>query len=206
MATDLPYTLAPNRIPAIFKEIHTSGTPPKFTAEFLKTLGFSSSNDRAMIKILRQLGFIDANSVPTERYNDYKGHNGSRALAAGLRQGWSELFLSNRDIYKLPVSDIIRRVAPITGTNESISARIANTFQKLCSIADWTEEPQAETPRQTEDLGTGDVVQKHDQGDTGETHLSGQLRLHHDIHVHLPPVSDPAVHRAIFHALKSELL
>jgi hypothetical protein len=35
---------------------------------------------------------------------------------------------------------------------------------------------------------------------------AGALTLSHDIHLHLPPTSDVAVYRAIFQAMKSELM
>jgi len=57
-------------VPAILEKIKSAATPPRFTHEFLKSnLGFSSSNDRTIIKVLKQLGFLDSNSVPTALYN-----------------------------------------------------------------------------------------------------------------------------------------
>jgi uncharacterized protein DUF5343 len=98
MAGDFPYTQAWSRLSDIFTSIGTAGTPPKFNNEFLKsTLGFTSSNDRSIIPILRTLGFISPGGEPTQRYNDFKGHDGGRALAAGLREGWAQLFCRFRN-------------------------------------------------------------------------------------------------------------
>jgi hypothetical protein len=80
-------------IPSILDRIRSAATPPRFTHEFLKSnLGFSSSNDRAVIKVLKQLGFLTSDGTPTPRYNDYRGPDGGRVLAEGLRDGWLRCF------------------------------------------------------------------------------------------------------------------
>jgi Family of unknown function (DUF5343) len=92
MPADLPY------MPSVTNPKHPrshpfSGYPPRFTHEFLKSnLGFSSSNDRAVIKVLKQLGFLTSDGTPTPRYNDYRGPDGGRVLAEGLRDGWLRCF------------------------------------------------------------------------------------------------------------------
>lgn len=205
---DMPYSLAYARLPEIFARIKTAGTPPKFHNEFLKsTLGFTSSNDRAVISILRKLGFIDSNGQPTQRYNDYKGHEGGRAVAKGLREGWPGLFMADQRIYTKNTEEISKRVVTLTGANEKMSNRIASTFVKLCEIADWTPEAQ---PEQS---SVNDTPEAEGKGDdlppqSPATVLSPQsaLNLHHDIHIHLPTTSDAAVYRAVFQAIKSELL
>jgi hypothetical protein len=194
---------------AIFTEIRTSGTPPRFTNEFLRTtLGFTSSADRATVKILRQLGFIDSNGVPSDRYNAYKEN--ARALADGLRDGWSELFLSNRTIYTKTIAEISRKVASITGANEDISKRMAATFKSLCELADWGESSRGETgavPSADDEVATtGPGVSADGQRPLAPNTPQGSFELHHDIHLHLPTTSDTAVYRAIFQAIKTELL
>lgn len=208
MASDFPYSLAPARVPDILAAARSAGTPPKFNNEFLKTaLGFSSSNDRAIIKILKTLGFISASGEPTQRYRDFKGPHSGKAVAEGLREGWSELFLSNQQIYNQPVNNIARRVSSITGANDQISQRTANTFKKLCSLADW-DDTSLETTQsdeiapETNDENPAPTSRFAEQ----QPATQGLLRLHHDVHIHLPATSDAAVYRAVFQALKAELL
>ena len=209
MAVDFPYTLAYSRLPDIFASIETAGTPPKFNNEFLKSsLGYSSSNDRAIISILKALGFITSGGEPTQRYNDFKGHDGGRAVAAGLREGWAQLFLADREIYKRPVGDIQKRVITITGANDTLANRVASTFAKLCEIADWSgsEPTKQDEPKDVDAAGAnGQAVEDGGAGRAGQATGAGSLQLHHDIHIHLPATSDATVYRAIFQAIKSEL-
>jgi hypothetical protein len=57
--------------------------------------------------------------------------------------------------------------------------------------------PPPDDPDDTKDQD----FKKDEQDDSGAA-----FRLHHDIHIHLPPTSDVAVYRAIFQAMKSELV
>ena len=211
MATDFPSTQAWTRLPDIFKSISTAGTPPKFTNEFLKnTLGFASSNDRSIIAILRKLAFITASGEPTQRYNDFKGHEGGRAIAAGLREGWADLFMADQEIHKRQVNDIQKRVSSLTGATEVVTYRVANTFAKLCEIADWSgaaasdENPAPEGSKEPKVVSQDQGAEIN--GNRAPAGANGGIQLHHDIHLHLPATSDPAVYRAIFQAIKSELV
>ena len=47
--------------------MQSAGVPEKFTFEFLKKLGFGSSNDRALPSLLKKLGFLDQTGSPTPR-------------------------------------------------------------------------------------------------------------------------------------------
>jgi len=98
VTTDLPYMRAVGNVAALLQKIRGAGTPPKFTAEFVKsTLGFTASQDRSFPRILRQLQFINADGTPLPRYNEFKAaSSGGRALAEGLREGWAPIFLADQ--------------------------------------------------------------------------------------------------------------
>jgi hypothetical protein len=121
------------------------------------------------------------------------------------------LFLADGTIYKKPVAEVQKRVATLTGANELSVSRIATTFVKLCEIADWSGSGAVEQ-EQKRDPG-GDADDAADAADSGRGNSTGSgaagdgasIRLHHDIHIHLPATSDPTVYRAVFQAIKAEL-
>lgn len=47
----------------ILNAIQKAGVPEVFNLDFLKDLGFTSSNDRPVIKVLKYLGMLDRKSV-----------------------------------------------------------------------------------------------------------------------------------------------
>lgn len=58
MADTYPYMVSNNKIGPIFEKIKSAARPSKFTNEFLRTIGFTSTNDRAAIPLLKRLGFF----------------------------------------------------------------------------------------------------------------------------------------------------
>jgi hypothetical protein len=207
MPADLPYMPSVTNVGPILDRVISAATPPRFTHEFLKAnLGFGSSNDRAFIKVLKQLGFIGPDGIPTPRYNEYRGPQGKRAIAAGLREGWAPLFLSDESIHSKSGQELLGVVKNTTGAGDAVAKKIASTFKALADRAEWSSRS---TP-------TASVVEPTHAADEPEAEPSapvpaaaagsGSLRLHHDIHLHLPPTSDVGVYRAIFQAMKSELL
>lgn len=210
MPTDLPYMASAQNLGAILDRIHSAATPPKFTHDFLKSnLGFGSSNDRAVIKVLKQLHFLTDDGTPTERYNDFRGPNGKAALASGLRDGWAPLFLSDEQIQTKSGQALLGVVKNTTGVGDAVAKKIATTFKTLADRADWTATASA-TPTETNGNAETPTPTTEPEVRPAVSRLveqqQGALRLHQDIHLHLPPTSDVSVYRAIFQAMKAELL
>lgn len=205
LPTDLPYMPSVTNIGSILERMSSAATPPRFTHEFLKSnLGFKASNDRAFIKVLKQLGFVASDGTPTPRYNDYRGPAGKRALAVGLREGWAPLFLSDEGIHAKSGQDLLGVVKNTTGAGDAVAKKIASTFKALADRADWSGSTGS-PPLAPEPDGVDSIAEERSEPIVGPSRSAG-LRLHHDIHLHLPPTSDVGVYRAIFQALKSELL
>jgi hypothetical protein len=80
----------------MFEAIQKAQVPPRFTHDFLLTLGFKSTNDRSFINVLKGLGFLDGSSVPTQAYREYRDKKvASTVLAKQLRQAYRGLFLAD---------------------------------------------------------------------------------------------------------------
>lgn len=207
MAADIPYMASQGNVKAIFGKIQSAGTPTKFTHEFLKTaLGFTSSNDRAIVKILRQLGFLDADGRPTARYNDFRNeHKSGAAMAAGLREGWADVFLADEKLYEKKASDMTPIFKSVTGKGDSAAEKMGQTFRTLADLANWSAaasgSARAEIPEEEVE-----VAGEANGNGAPAAALGGAMALHHDVHIHLPPSSDVSVYAAIFRALREELL
>jgi len=199
MATDMAYMMQMGNIPPILDRIQEAGTPPKFTHEFLKnSLGFRGSGDRGVVKVLKQLGFLSADSVPTSRYNDFRSKTSAgRALAAGLREGWSDIFLADQKAYEKTASELAQIFKGVTGAGDASAKKMAQTFKAFAGQADWTElAPEPGTAIEGNDDG---VVAEEAAGEAMGTiplpaHGGLPISLHHDIHVHLPATSDVSVY------------
>lgn len=212
MVTELQYMPSAANVGAILDKIRSAGTPPKFTHDFLKsTLGFGSSNDRAMVKVLRQLGFLSADGTPTQRYNDYRGEARGKALAAGLREGWAALFLADEKVYERTNSQVQAIAKSLTGAADSTAGKMASTFKALSDKADWTDGGRSVESSADQLAAEGNTALPAPDGgvpgaSTNGAGHGGLFQLHHDIHIHLPPTTEVSVYRAIFQAIKAELM
>src|SRR3989344_7122004 len=189
-----PYMASTKNLPKILEKIRGAGAPPKFTVQFLKsTLGFSSSNDVGIISVLKRLGFLTPDGVPTERYHEYRSEaKGGLVLASGLRDGWADIFLADTSANKLSSSELKGIFKTSTGKGEAVAMKMATTFKSLSDVADWSEEQPKTEEKPKAEVTKAPVV--------------GGISLNHDIHVHLPPNSDVSVYKSIFRALREELL
>lgn len=211
MPADLPYMPSVTNVPKILARIKEAATPPKFTNEFLKTnLGFASSNDRSVIKVLKAMGFLSADGTPTPAYNDYRGSRSGTALASGVRRAYAPLFLSDENANAKTGTELLGIVKNTSGAGDAVAKKISTTFKAFADRADWTDDSTIPEPlydHKVEAADTDDTVrQVPSSAASNDLPAGNSFRLHHDIHLHLPPTSDVSVYRAIFQAMKSELI
>jgi hypothetical protein len=189
-------------------EIRNAGVPDRVTVEFLKTLGFKSSNDRPIIAILKGIGFLDQNGAPTEAYKSFRDpHQGPRILAKALRAAYSDLYLANTKAHELPPDKLKGIIAAKTSKGESVVKLIAGTFKALAKAADFSEAAEAPaTPAK--------APPKPKPGEPGEPETpdphSGLPKdaisnFHYNIQIHLPTTTDITVYNAIFKSLRDHL-
>jgi len=206
MADYPPYVNAYNGIPKLFEKIKAAAVPPKFTVDFLNTvLDLKSSSYRAMIPLLKRLGFIDAGNAPTQAYKDFREDSLSGSvMAERLRDAYSMLFKANEYAQKLPKPELISKLRSLTGAAEDDAniPYIAATFIELAKLAKW--EGAVPKPRKegTESQGGGGGAERQN----GREELEGGLRLGYTINLNLPATTEIEVFNAIFKSLRENLL
>ena len=96
MDSNVPYMPAVRNVPRILDAIQRAGVPEVFNRDFLKDLGFTSSNDRSFIPLLKFLGFLDPSGRPQTAYRQFMDHTKARAvLAERLQIAYDDLFLAD---------------------------------------------------------------------------------------------------------------
>lgn len=142
------YLMATKRLPEMMSAIQDAGVPPRFTNEFLKSLGFKSTNDRAFISVLKGIGFLDDSGSPTERYKSYKNKSEAKGvLAQALKTSYEDLFLANEKANDLSIDKLKGIFATKTGKGDSVVQQMAATFKALASIAEFGDVPQKQKAR-----------------------------------------------------------
>ncbi|HEY9094653.1 MAG TPA: DUF5343 domain-containing protein [Hydrogenophaga sp.] len=208
MATDIPYLVSSKRLDELFSQIQSAAVPDRFTFEFLKKLGFSSSNDRALPSLLKKLGFLDASGIPTQRYRTFRSKSEAPfVLAEGIRELYSDLFSINENIHKESREKIKGAIARVSEAEDRYVNLMTNTFITLCSFANFSTKDQTTpnnpitTPPIPEIQGNGTTTTP--QNNT--THIPHKLAFRYNIEIHLPATTEIAVYNAIFKSLREHL-
>src|SRR6266699_1596494 len=95
------YTPTPASITKFLDAIQGLGVPPKVTKQYLESIGFKSTNDRALVPVLKALGFVDTGNVPTDRWRNYRDTGKAKGvLAAAITEAYSSLFETYPDAYR----------------------------------------------------------------------------------------------------------
>ena len=206
MPADLPYLVTNKRLPDLFSKIQTAAVPEKLTFEFLKKLGLSSSNDRALASLLKKLGFLDQSASPTARYNAFRHKKDApRVLAEAIRELYAELFALDENVHKAKRDDLCGMVSRVTGQDQKYVSLIASSFVALCALADF-DAVHTENPMPTaEDVeeATGKQAPPQNESEPKKGHA---ISFRHNIEIHLPATTNIAVYNAIFKSLREHLL
>lgn len=209
------YTVKFGAIPAYFDAILDAQPPDRFSLKFLENLGFTSTNDRLFIGVLKDLGFLNRDGAPQKRYFDFLDRGQSkRVLADAIRDAYSDLFAINTRAQEFDAEDAKNKLRTLYAGQKTdlVIDRIAKTFRALCDYADFS------APFPTRQQGSEPSVilpsrPEHDETPTREIHEGEQPNLgkikvaglQYHINVVLPETRDQAVYDAIFRSLRQHL-
>src|SRR2546423_15191236 len=98
MDIDVPYMGGVKNLPAILDKMQKAGVPEAFGLDFLTDLGYTSSNDRAVIKVLKYLGMLDSSGRPQTAYREFVDETqAKKVLAQRLKLAYNDLFLADKE-------------------------------------------------------------------------------------------------------------
>lgn len=217
MALPSAYLTSQKNLGGILTAIQTAKAPDKFTHTFLAGLGFKSSSDRLVVKMLKTLGFLSEEGVPTQRYFEYLDQTQSeRVMAEGVMEGYSDLFDLNVDAHKMSRAELKNKMRTISQgkLKDAVLDKMAMTFTAFSKKADFDAAKAA----------AGDSAFPSPSGDTqslGEDDDRESLTLDHpsllngsglaidglvyNVQIQLPESRDPKVYDALFQSLARHL-
>jgi hypothetical protein len=204
------YTQKPSGVPAYFDAVLDAQPPERFSIKFLENLGFTSTNDRLFIGILKDLGFLNADGVPQQRYYDFMDRSQSQSrfvLANAIREAFSDLFTINTKANELTPDEVKNKLRTLYAgkKTDNVIERIARTFSALCEYADFSK-PDAAAKEAEEDKKKDEGQQK--KPERGIQTVAGAVSLdslQYHINIVLPESRDQAVYDAIFRSLREHL-
>jgi hypothetical protein len=204
------YLVSTKNLDDILKTIVDGVAPPKFTIDHLKSIGFSSSGDRGIIPLLKDLGFLSEDGTPLPRYHSYRDRSRSKAvMAEALRDAYADVF----HISEVPTPSDRGAIEGLFKSKLNSSDKIAQmqamTFFALLKQADLKAKAPAPAIPDTTPKKTQSEPERKEE--TNGVPAASELRqltteLHYTIQVHLPATKDIEVFNAIFRSLRENLL
>lgn len=213
------YTIKPNAIPDYFDALQNAQPPERFTMKFLENLGFESTNDRQFIGILKDLGLLNRDAAPQQRYFDFLDRSQApRVLGEAIRQAFSDLFAVNMRANEMSLEDVKNKLRTLYAgkKTELVLGNIAKTFRALCDMADFSSAasiapsaPDVAPQSQTAEPQTpGPQPPASASASSEPRHVASTLRfsgLQYHINIVLPETRDQSVYDAIFRSLREHL-
>lgn len=182
---DFVYTTVPGKIKLLLQKIREVGVPAKATAQWLKIVGFKSSNDTSLLTVLKFIGFVDSPHTPSPIWTQYRGANSKVVLGDALRKSYADLFAIYADANQRNQSDIAHVFATSSSGGKQVIMKMVSTFNALAE--------QAEFPRVDEQTGIR-TLSKHSHTSAPQTPTESERStlgpaLHIDIQIHISPES-----------------
>lgn len=186
--------------------------PERFSIKFLENLGFTSTNDRLFVGILKDLGFLNRDGTPQARYFSFIDRSQSKQVVAeGIREAFSDLFAINTKANDFTVEEARNKLRTLYAGKKTdlVIGNIAKTFRALCDYADFSGTP---IPRNISvpDSSTAELKPNSIDETSQEERpaASGKIRvsaMQYHINIVLPDTRDQAVYDAIFKSLRDHL-
>jgi hypothetical protein len=212
MVSDVPYMPSVKNLHAILDAIQNAGVPETFKHDFLQDLGFASSNDRPVIRLLKFIGFLSSSGSPETPYREFVDHTKSKGvLARQLKKSYDDLFLADRAAQTKPATDLKGWFKTKTGASDAVAKKMATTFRSLVDYADFDSQYASEpshqpTPPVPSPIQVADTVIDEREPASRTRGAELPIGMVYRLEVHLPDTQNVDTYRAIFRALREELM
>jgi hypothetical protein len=213
MNTNVPYMPSVKNLHDILNAMTNAAVPEAFGNSFLVDLGFTSSNDRPVLKLLKYLGFLDDSGRPQTPYREFVNNKISKSvMATQVAKSYDDLFKTNPDADTKSATDLKGWFKTKTGESDAVAKKMATTFKSLCDYSDFTsvdKKNPTKTPtapnEKPEDAPKDDPRQPNETPSQSETNKLGTFGLVYRFEIHLPDTQNVDTYRAIFKAMREEL-
>jgi hypothetical protein len=205
MALPTTYTQEFRRLGEFFNKIRDAQAPDKFTNQLLVDWGYKSNNHRPFIPLLKALGFLSAEGMPTQRYKEYRNHAASKSIMnEAIKEAYSDIFLIKERPTAADKPLIEGKFKSYHNASDVVASLMSKTFFALLELADLDESFRDELKQQDSHKEKPNDSPPDVNKQNSEFHPN--VGLHYNIQIHLPATKDVEVYNAIFKSLKDHLI
>jgi len=193
----------PAKIRELLRKIQTAEVPDKLTFQGLNGLGFKSSNDRPLLRIMKAIGFVSSSGVPTGRWQNYRNKQiAGAALSGGIREHYKDLYKMYPDAHVRDTEALRNFFGTRTKVSPNTLDFMVRTFRTLCEFAELVAAPLA-IPLQVE-VSPFEIAQ-HLESHFARKEKPGYT-ININIQVALPSDAKRETFDALFDSMKKRLI
>jgi Family of unknown function (DUF5343) len=198
-----PYSTVPNRLREVLAKIPTIGRPERATQAWLKGLGYTGGNDMSVLAVMRRVGIIGANGVPTGYWDALRTKSGSD-VASHVKSAYEDLFSLYPNAHRQDDEALRNFFRSKTTAGEKAQGLMIRTFRVLCEPAEFGTAPAAPATMTVPTGPEGETPLVRDQKNMRAAAARG-LTLNVNIQLELPASSDGEVYDKLFEAMGKHL-
>ena len=203
--SEFAYTTVPGKLGPLLDKIRHTGVPAKATVAWMKSIGFTSSNDSTLLPLLKFIGLCDQSGSPTEHWKQYRGPHHGTVLAQMIREGYAELFSIYPQEQDQSDSDLSSFFTTRSKAGKQVISKTVTTFKTLCSKADFQSAspstpdpiPQTVQVHQAHKAQAPAAIVANPKYPTPEVHI--------DIQIHISPEASTTQIDQIFKSMSKHL-
>ena len=194
------------QLESFFNKLKLGQAPEKFSQQHLRDMGFTSTNHRAFIPILKGLGFLSSDGTPTNRYLEYRNDALSRkVMGEAIKEAYGDIFTLRKNPTSADEALIQGKFKSEFNASDNNSKLMMRTFFNLLDLADISDSSTIKTSQKKPES----EVQKKEFTEVDEKTKSIHTvmpSLNYNIQIHLPATKDIEVYNSIFKSIKENLL
>lgn len=214
MAMQPVYLVSVKNLTKFLEALRHAQAPEKVTLRFIEELGFTSTNDRLFITLLKAMRFVDEAGKPTARYHAFLDDTEwKRVLAEGVKDAYPDLFRVNKNAQALPREQLSGKLKSLSEgkLSPAVLGNVTKTFIELAKLADFSHEASHAEPAPSESPAAEAALEASREVSSFAVEpvrgaASGGPTLVYRIEIVLPAVRDQAIYDAIFRSAKEHLL
>lgn len=202
-----PYTTVPGKLRDLLKKIPNVGRPEKVTVAWLKSAGWTSSNDPSMIPVLKFVGLVGQDGRPSEVWDAARSSNKAGKIRVGeaLKAAYADLFALYPDAHRKDTESLRNFFRTHTGGGEQVQAKMVQTFQILAEFGEFEATAPAGDadghPVEPESAPSGPRTVGH-----AAKPVAPGMSLTVNIQLQLPATADAGVYESLFASMRKHLV
>jgi len=206
MSATYPYVQSTDKFKEFLSKIKEIGIPNEVSTKQLKSLGYTSSNDERFLSAIKFIKLVEdkRGGGPTELWKEMRVNFG-KAIAKGMKQGYSDLFSQYPDAYRRDDEALTSFFAAHTTAGADAVRKMVNTFKALSDVATFDEEGGEADDIHEETKGPDRSGIKGRHREMSFSNAAG-MTVNINVQLQVPPDATGEIYDKFFEAMKKHLM